>query len=318
MTALKRTALAGALMILGTASAAAQWNPTRAVRFIVPYSSGTATDTISRVVAQKLGESFGQQVIVDNLPGANGIVGTEALAKSAKDGHTLGMVAANHVVTPALYAKLPYDTMRDFTPVTILGAVPFVLVVHPSLPAKSVKELIALAKSQPGKLNLATAGAGSAPHLAGVEFAARTGVQWTYIHYKGGSQAIADVVAAHANVLFNGMLPTFPYVKSGQLRALAVTSKERLVAAPEIPTMHESGLAGFETGSWQGVLAPRGTPPGIVAKLNSEIRRILNLPEMRKMLASQGADVRAATPESLGRFMTSETARWAQIVKQAG
>jgi tripartite-type tricarboxylate transporter receptor subunit TctC len=181
-----------------------------------------------------------------------------------------------------------------------------------------VKELIDLAKSKPGKLNFATAGAGSAPHLAGVEFALRTGVQWTYIHYKGGSQAVADVVAGHADVLFNGMLPTYPHVKGGRLRGLAVSSPNRAAAAPEIPTVAESGLPGFETGSWQGLLAPAGTPPQIVKKLNAEVRRILALPDIQAQLAAQGTEVRADTPESLGKFMRSEIARWAKVVQQSG
>jgi tripartite-type tricarboxylate transporter receptor subunit TctC len=271
------------------------------------------------MIGEKLHQAWGQAVVVENRAGANGNIGSNLVAKAKTDGYTLLLTDVGALcISASVFPDLPFDPVKDFEPVTMVSYSPHVFAVHPSVPAKTVKEFIELAKSQPGKLNLATAGAGSAPHLAGVEFAARTGVQWTYIHYKGGSQAIADVVAGHANVLFNGMLPTFPYVKGGQLRALAVTSTERLAAAPEIPTMQESGLAGFETGSWQGVLAPRGTPREIVGKLNAEIRRILNLPDVRKMLASQGADVRADTPEVFGRFLASETARWARIVKQAG
>jgi tripartite-type tricarboxylate transporter receptor subunit TctC len=190
--------------------------------------------------------------------------------------------------------------------------------VHPSVPAKTVKELIALAKSRPGRLNFATAGVGSAPHLAGVEFALRTGVQWAYVPYKGGSQAVADVAAGHADLLFNGMLATFPQVKGGRMRALAVSSPKRVAAAPEIPTVAESGLPGFETGSWQGMLAPSGTPRDIVLKLNAEIRRILGTPEMKAQLADQGTEVRAGTPESLDQFIRTEIPRWAKVVKQSG
>jgi tripartite-type tricarboxylate transporter receptor subunit TctC len=271
------------------------------------------------MIGEKLHQAWGQPVVVENRAGANGNIGSNLVAKARPDGYTLLLTDVGALcISASVFPDLPFDPVKDFEPVTMVSYSPHVFAVHPSVPAKSVKELIALAKSQPGKLDLATAGAGSAPHLAGVEFATRTGVQWTYIHYKGGSQAIADVVAGHANVLFNGMLPTFPYVKGGQLRALAVTSSERLAAAPEIPTMQESGLAGFETGSWQGILAPRDAPREVVGKLNAEIRRILNLPDVRNMLASQGADVRAEAPESLGRFMASETARWARIVKQSG
>jgi tripartite-type tricarboxylate transporter receptor subunit TctC len=306
------------LALPGFAQAAEDY-PSKNIRIIVPNPPGGSSDLLARMIGEKLHQAWGQAVVVENRAGANGNIGSNLVAKAKTDGYTLLLTDVGALcISASVFPDLPFDPVKDFEPVTMVSYSPHVFAVHPSVPAKTVKEFIELAKSQPGKLNLATAGAGSAPHLAGVEFAARTGVQWTYIHYKGGSQAIADVVAGHANVLFNGMLPTFPYVKGGQLRALAVTSTERLAAAPEIPTMQESGLAGFETGSWQGVLAPRGTPREIVGKLNAEIRRILNLPDVRKMLASQGADVRADTPEVFGRFLASETARWARIVKQAG
>jgi tripartite-type tricarboxylate transporter receptor subunit TctC len=193
---------------------------------------------------------------------------------------------------------------------------PHILGVHPSVPASTVKQLVALAKSKPGGLNFATAGVGSAPHLAGIEFAMRTGVQWTYVPYKGGSQAVADVVAGHADVLFNGMLPTYPFVTGGKLNAIAVSSAKRVAAAPDLPTVAESGLPGFETGSWQGVVAPAGTPREIVDKLNAELRRILAMPDVKDRLAAQGTEIRAGTPASLGTFMRAEIARWAQVVKQ--
>jgi tripartite-type tricarboxylate transporter receptor subunit TctC len=193
-----------------------------------------------------------------------------------------------------------------------------VLGVHPALPANSVKELIALAKAKPGTLNFAMSGVGSAQHLAGVEFALRAGVQWTYVPYKGGSAAIADVVAGHADLLFNGMLAAYPFVKSGKLKALAVSAPKRVAAAPDVPTIAESGLPGFETGSWQGVLAPAGTSRAIVDKLNAEITRILRTPEMKEQLAAQGTEVRAGTPEAMASFMRAEIARWAKVVKQAG
>ena len=195
---------------------------------------------------------------------------------------------------------------------------PHVLAVHPSIPAGSVKELVALAKSKPGKLNFAMSGVGSAQQLAGIEFAYRTGVEWTYVAYKGGSQALADVMAGHADVLFNGMLATYPYVRGGKLKAIAVSSAKRVPAAPDLPTVAEAGLPGFETGSWQGVLAPAGTPAEIVSKLNAEIARILETPEMRQRLAAQGTEVRAGMPESLARFISAEIDRWAEVVEQSG
>jgi tripartite-type tricarboxylate transporter receptor subunit TctC len=201
--------------------------------------------------------------------------------------------------------------------VVLISYSPHILGVHPSVPASTVKELVALAKSKPGGLNFATAGVGSAPHLAGIEFAMRTGVQWTYVPYKGGSQAVADVVAGHADVLFNGMLPTYPFVTGGKLKAIAVSSAKRATAAPDVPTVAEF-LPGFETGSWQGVVAPAGTPREIVDKLNTEIRRILAMPDVKERLTAQGTEVRAGTPESLGAFMRAEIARWAKVVKQVG
>jgi tripartite-type tricarboxylate transporter receptor subunit TctC len=220
-------------------------------------------------------------------------------------------------INPSVYPEMTFDPARDFAAVVMVSYSPHVLAVHPSLPVKDVKELIAYAKANPGKLNFANSGTGGAPHLAGVEFAARTGVQWTYIPYKGGSAAVQDVVAGNANVLFNGMLATYPSVKSGRLRGLAVSSAKRVPTAPELPTIAET-LPGFETGSWQGLLAAAGTSREIVAKLNTELVRILNTSEMKEFLAKQGTEVRAGSPETLGQFIASEKARWAKVVKENG
>jgi tripartite-type tricarboxylate transporter receptor subunit TctC len=221
-------------------------------------------------------------------------------------------------ISPSVFPGLPFDPAKDFEPVVLISYSPHVLGVHPSVPAKTVRELIALAKARPGQLNFATAGVGSAPHLAGIEFALRTGIQWTYIPYQGGAAAVIDVVAGHADVLFNGMLPVVPHLKGGKMRALAVSSAKRSAAAPEIPTVAESGLPGFETGSWQGMLAPAGTPREIVDRLNAEIRRILATPELRKRLADQGTEVRAGPPEELSRFIRAEIPRWAKVVRDSG
>jgi len=256
---------------------------------------------------------------VENRAGANGNIGANLVAKSPGDGYTLLLTDVGALaISASVFPDLPFDPAGDFAPVVLISYSPHILGVHPSVPANTVKELIALAKSRPGRLNFATAGVGSAPHLAGVEFALRTGVQWAYVPYKGGSQAVADVAAGHADLLFNGMLATFPQVKGGRMRALAVSSPKRVAAAPEIPTVAESGLPGFETGSWQGMLAPSGTPRDIVLKLNAEIRRILGTPEMKAQLADQGTEVRAGTPESLGQFIRTEIPRWAKVVKQSG
>ncbi len=308
-----------AMFALVSAGVIAQPYPVKTIRIVVPNPPGGTSDILARSIGQKLNEAWGQPVIVENRAGANGNIGANLVAKSPADGYTLLLTDVGALaISPSVFPDLPYDPARDFAPVVLISYSPHVLGVNPSVPAKTVKELITLAKSRPGQLNFATAGVGSAPHLAGVEFALRTGVQWTYVPYKGGSQAVADVAAGHADALFNGMLATFPQVKGGRIRALAVSSTKRVAAAPEIPTVAESGLPGFETGSWQGMLAPAGTPREIVLKLNAEIRRILGTPEIQAQLADQGTEVRADTPESLGQFIRAEIPRWAKVVKKSG
>ena len=311
--------LAAALIVLAAADVHAQAYPTRPIRLIVPYTPGGTSDILARAIGQKLNEVWGQPVIVENRPGANGNVGADLVAKAPADGHTLLLTDIGGLcISPSVFSTLPFDPSKDFEPVVMISYSPHIFGVHPSLPASSVQELVALAKSKPGRLNFAMSGVGGAPHLAGVDFALRAGIEWTYVPYKGGSQAVADVLAGHADVLFNGMLPTYPFVKAGKLRALAVSSAKRVAAAPELPTVAEAGFPGFETGSWQGVLAPAGTRREIVDKLNGEIRRILNTPEMKERLAAQGTEVRADLPEALARFMRNEIARWAKVVKQSG
>ena len=307
------------MFALVSAGVIAQSYPAKTIRIVVPNPPGGTSDILARSIGQKLNEAWGQPVIVENRAGANGNIGANLVAQSPADGYTLLLTDVGALaISASVFPDLPFDPAGDFAPVVLISYSPHILGVHPSVPANTVKELIALAKSRPGRLNFATAGVGSAPHLAGVEFALRTGVQWTYVPYKGGSQAVADVAAGHADLLFNGMLATFPQVKGGRMRALAVSSPKRVAAAPEIPTVAESGLPGFETGSWQGMLAPSGTPRDIVLKLNAEIRRILGTPEMKAQLADQGTEVRADTPESLGQFIRTEIPRWAKVVKQSG
>lgn len=310
--------IVAAVLALAAAGASAQY-PEKPIRIIVPYTAGGTSDILARAIGQQLSESWGQQVLVENRPGANGNIGAALVARSPADGHTVLLADVGALcISASVYTALAYDPARDLEPVVMVSYSPHVLGVHPSIPAHSVRELIDLAKSKPGRLNFATAGVGSAPHLAGIEFARRTGVKWTYIPYRGGSQAVADVVAGHADVLFNGMLATYPHVTGGRLRALAVSSAQRAPAAPDIPTVAESGLPGFETGSWQGVLAPAGTPQAIVDKLNVGIRRILATPELRRQLAEQGTEVRADSPDALREFMQTEIARWAKVVKEVG
>jgi tripartite-type tricarboxylate transporter receptor subunit TctC len=310
--------VAGALAVLCVQPVLAQWNPTRAIRLIVPYSTGTATDTISRAVAQKLSETFGQQVVVENQPGANGIVGTEALAKAAKDGHTLGMVAANHVVTPALYSKLPYDTLRDFTPVTILGAVPFVLVVHPSVPATSVKALIALAKARPGQLLYSSAGNGSPPHLSGELLKAMAAIDIVHVPYKGLAPGLTDLIGGQVSLMFPAISAGLPQARAGKLRALAVTSLRRSPAAAELPSMDESGLKGYEVYSWIGSMGPAALPKEIVARLHAEGTRIVRLPDISQRFANLGIDIIGNTPEEFARTMKTDLVKFGKLVKAAG
>jgi len=301
------------------AGALAQSYPAKPIRLVVPYTPGGTSDILARVIGQKMNDAWGRPVVVENKPGANGNVGADLVAKAPADGYTLllGDIGAL-CISPSVLTDLPFDPAKDFQAVVMISYSPHVLGVHPSLPAKSVRELIALAKAKPGTLNFAMSGVGSAQHLAGVEFALRTGVQWTYVPYKGGSAAIADVVAGHADVLFNGMLGVYPFMKTGKLKALAVSAPKRVAAMPDLPTIAEAGLPGFETGSWQGVLAPAGTPRAIVDKLNAEITRILKTPQVQEQLAAQGTEVRAGTPEDMATFMRAEIARWAKVVKQAG
>jgi tripartite-type tricarboxylate transporter receptor subunit TctC len=307
------------LAALAALPAAAQSFPSKPIRIVVPFAAGGTSDILARALGPHVTQAWGQPVIVENRTGANGNVGADFVAKSAPDGYTMllsdvGALAIN----PSVYPNMPFDPVKDFSPIVMVSYSPHVLAVHPSVPVNSVQELVAYAKANPGKMNFANSGTGGAPHLAGVEFAARTGIQWTYIPYKGGSAAVTDVVAGNANVLFNGMLATYPSVKGGRLRGLAVSSAQRAASAPELPTVAESGLPGFETGSYQGLLAAAGTPREVVAKLNAEFTRILNTAEMREMLAKQGTEVRAGAPEALGTFIANEKARWAKVVKEAG
>ena len=296
----------------------AQTYPSKPIHIIVPYPAGGTSDILARTIGQRLSESLGQPVIVENKPGANGNVGAELVAKGAPDGHTLLLADIGALaISPSVYPTLPFDPAKDFAPVTMVAYSPHILVVHPSVPANSVKELLDLAKSKPGKLNFAISGVGGAPHLAGVDFAMRSGIDWTYIPYKGGAQAIADVAGGQADVTLNGMLATYPLVQGGKLKLLAVSSAKRVASIPDVPTIAESGLPGFETGSWQGVVAPAHTPRDVVAKLNAEILKIVNAPDMRDRLGKQGADVRTNTPDEFAAFIRTEKAKWAKVVKDA-
>ena len=313
-----RALLLAVAFAVGAVSSYAQTYPNKPIRIVVPYPPGGTSDILARTLGQKLNEAWGQPVVVENKPGANGNVGAEFVAKSAPDGYTLLLADIGAlVISPSLYPTLGFDPAKDFAPVTMVAYSPHILVVHPSIPAASVKELVALAASKPGKLNFAISGVGGAPHLAGVELALRTGIKWEYIPYKGGSQAIADVAGGQADVTLNGMLATYPLVQAGRLKLIAVSSAKRMNAIPDVPTIAESGVAGFETGSWQGVVAPADTPRDVVTKLNTTIGSILNTLTMRDQLGKQGAEVRTNSPDDFSAFIRNEKARWAKVVKDA-
>jgi tripartite-type tricarboxylate transporter receptor subunit TctC len=309
--------LGGVAVAFGSGAALAQNFPTKPIRIIVPYAPGGTSDILSRLTGVEITKAWGQQVIVENRPGANGNLGAELVAKAVPDGYTLLLCDVGALsISPSLY-KLTFDPAKDFAPVTMIAYSPHLLVVHPSLPVKTTKELIALAKARPGQLNFAASGIGGAPHLAGVEFEQRAGTKWAYIPYKGGAHAIQELAGGQADFMLNGMLATYPHVNSGKLRLIAVSSKARYPSIPDVPTIGET-LAGFESGSWQGVLAPAGTPRDLVMKLSAEFIRVVSTPEMKEKLGAQGAIVATMTPEQFQQFIVAEKARWAKVVSQAG
>lgn len=303
----------------GAAGAAQVQYPTKPIRLIVPFPPGGTTDVVARVIAQKLTENWSQQVVVDNRPGAGGIIGTELAAKAPADGYTLLLGSiTTHAVNPSLYKKLPFDPLRDFAPVSLAVSTPQVLVVHPSVAAKSVKELIALAKAKPGQLNYASAGTGTSPHLTFELFKSMAGVDLVHVPYKGTGPAITDLIGGQVQTMITGVVALYPHIKAGKLRALGATSAKRVAALPDVPTIAESGVPGFDVASWFGVFAPAGTPKPIVARLNAEIVKILAVPELRRKLAGQGADPATNTPEQFAAYVKSELARWSKVVKDTG
>ena len=297
--------------------AAAQNYPVKPIRVVIPVPPGGTSDILARLIGAKIAESWGQQFIVESRPGANGNIGAELVTRAAPDGYTIILMdVGNLAISPSTFPKLPFDILRDFAPVTTVSYSPHLLTTHPSVPVKSVKELIALAKAHPGKLNYPT-GLGGAPHLAGLMFAQRTGIKWVIVPTKGGQQSIQAVLVGEGDALFLGMLQTIPHVKSGRLMLIAVSSEQRLASLPNVPTVAET-LPGFVTGSWQGILAPARTPPDIVAKLNAEVARILGLPDIKEKLSSQGTEPQPNTPQEMGRWLAAEKERWAKFVKDTG
>jgi len=303
--------------VAGVASAADTY-PTKPVRIIVPFPPGGPADALARIVGDRLGAAFGQSVIVDNRPGAGGNIGMELGAKAAPDGHTLVLApAGNLTVNPFLYRNVPYDVGRDFLPVTVIAAVPNVLVVNPQVPAKDLAELIAYAKANPGKLNFSSPGAGSGAHLAGELLKSSAGIELVHVPYNGIAPAVTAVVAGDVQMMFAAAPSALPQVTGGKLRAIAVASPKRIVAAPAIPTLDESGLPGFDVTSWYSIVAPAGTPPAVVDRLQKEIARALESPEVKAKLAGLGAEPVANTPTEFAAMIKVETAKWGKIVKDA-
>lgn len=307
----------GALVLMA-GLAAAQSYPAGPVRVIVPFPPGGGVDGAGRLVSQKLTEALGKQFVVDNRPGANGMIGSELAAKSPKDGYTLMVNGANFVTTPSLYAKVTYDPVKDFEPVSLVALAPNVLVVHPSLPAKSVKELVALARARPGQVNFAGSGSGSTPHLAAELFNTLAKVKMIHVPYRGTGPAIMGLMSGEASVMFMPTTNAVPLVKAGRLRALAVTSRGRVPAMPDLPTVSESGLKGYESSQWYGVLAPAGTPVDVLGLLNSHIVRIMHAPDMQQRMTSEGLVADGSTREQFAAHIRSETAKWAKVIKQSG
>lgn len=316
-----RCLVAGAAVFAALLPAAvlAQGYPAKPVRLIVPFAPGGTTDVLARLVAQELGEGLGQQVLVDNRPGAGGNIGTEAAVRSAPDGYTLVMsFDGTMAINPSTYAKLPFDPQRDLAPVANVAQVPLLFVVHPGVAARTIGEFVKLAKASPGRINYSSAGNGSTGHLTGELFKARAGIEMVHVSYKGGGQAVQDLLGGQIQMLVTALPTVEGHLKSGKLRALAFTSAQRVPGAPDVPTLAESGFPGFEVMSWYGILAPAGTPQEIVRKLNAEINRILRLPAVRDRMAALGAEPTGGTPEQFAATIKADAARWAKVVAEAG
>jgi tripartite-type tricarboxylate transporter receptor subunit TctC len=309
----------GALFACIAAVASAQSYPNRTIRLVVPFPAAGTTDILARAAAQKLTEAFGQSVVVDNRPGAAGNIGADLVAKSAADGYTLLMgTVGTHAINPSLYSKMPYDHVKDFVPVVLVAGVPNVLVVNPALPVNSVADLIKLAKDKPGQINFASSGSGTSIHLSGELFKTMAGVDITHVPYKGSSPALVDLIGGQVQIMFDNLPSALPQIKAGKLRAIAVTSLKRAPVLPDVPTISESGLPGFEASSWFGVLAPAGTPAPIVARINAEVNKWLQSAEAREKLLSQGAEAAGGTPEQFAHHIHAESEKWAKVVKASG
>ncbi len=310
--AMLATGVLTALPVLG------QGYPQKAIRIVVPFPAGGTTDILARAIGQKLTEQFKQQIIVDNRPGAGANIGAEVAAKSPPDGYTLFGISTIHAINPSLYSKLAYDPIRDFAPITNVAATSQILTVHPSLPVKTVKEFIAYAKAKPGELNYSSAGNGSQPHLTAELFKTMTGVSYVHVPYKGAPPAMTDLLAGQVALTFATAPSAVPHVRSGKLRALGVSTAARIKALPDVPTIAEAGVPGFEAAGWNGLVAPANTPAAIIERLHGAIVKIIEEPAMARYLADQGADPWTMTPTQYADYIKSEVAKWSKVVKASG
>ncbi|MDH5534012.1 MAG: tripartite tricarboxylate transporter substrate binding protein [Betaproteobacteria bacterium] len=303
-----------AAVLIAVPVALAQNYPSRTVRIIAPAAPGGATDILARILSAKLYESWGQIVQVDNRPGAGGVIGSEIVARAPSDGYTLLMALTTHVTNPVLQVKLPYDTLQDFAPVSMVAVVPAALLVHPSLPVRSVKELVALARARPGELDYGTSGIGTAAHLAALLFSSMTGIRMVHVAYKGGAPAIYDLLGGQISLMFGSTASGAPHVHAGKLHALAVTSPRRSPALPRVPTMVEAGLPDFEAMAWFALLAPARTPGTVINKLNSEVVAVLQRREVAERLKGLGAEVQSSTPGELDDYIRAEIVKWRKVI----
>jgi tripartite-type tricarboxylate transporter receptor subunit TctC len=313
-----KRALAALLLAVAPVATLAQSWPDRPVKIVVPFGPGGFTDVAARILQKELSATLGQSVVIENKPGAGSTIGTAEVANAKPDGYTLAMISTTHVISPHLYKQIPYDPIRGFTPVMKLAEGPYVLVVHPSLPAKSVAELVSLAKAQPGTIDYASSGNGSAQHLVGALFNSAAGVKLNHVPYKGSNQAMNDVIAGQVKVSFVGVPNALPNLANGKLRALGVSTAKRYAELPDVPAIAEAGVPGYDATVWLGLLAPAGTPREIVQRINAEITKVLSTPEARKLMASAGVDVSIAGAEEFAALLRSELDRWGKVVKETG
>jgi tripartite-type tricarboxylate transporter receptor subunit TctC len=313
------TRAAACAALLAATWASAQSYPTKPIKMIVPFPPAGSTDISARAVAGKLGERLGQPVVIENKPGAGGNIGTDIVAKAAPDGYTLVVgTVGTHAINQSLYSKMPYDNLRDFAPVILLSTTPNVLVMPVSFPAKSVQDVIALAKQKPGELTFASSGSGTSIHLSGELFNSMAGTKMQHIPYKGSGPMLIDLMSGTVNMAFDNLSASMPHIKGGKLKALATTGSKRSPALPDVPTVSEAGLSGYDSTSWNGIYVPAGTPKEIIDRLNRELRAILESAETRKFFAEQGAEAGGGTPEQLATITRAETAKWAKVVKESG